>query len=358
MSTSSTGEKPIVPWPPNDLETVRACPVCGGIDSATLHDGLTDRVFGAAPGAWSLKRCGTCGSGYLDPRPTRASISKAYDGYYTHSTSDHPLVRPIGRVRSALHVALNGYQDARWGTRHERSAPLGRWLIPLIPPLRSAADAQCRHLPAAPAGGGLLLDLGCGNGGFLELARQAGWSVEGLDFDAAAVGAAQTRGLPARLGGIEMLDECHARYDVITLSHVIEHVHDPASLARRLFELLKPGGRLWLETPNLASLGANRYGPNWRGLEPPRHLVLFNRSSLTRLLASTGFRAIKQHWRGMTVFEVFAASEAIAHGQLGTTGSYQGRPPWRAVAAEIQEMLAPSKREFLTFTARKPSPTH
>lgn len=346
--------KMIEPWPSNDLEAVLACPVCGSRAAKPLYDDLTDRVFGAAPGVWSLKRCDTCGSGYLDPRPTRASISEAYKGYYTHSTSDHPLVRPIGRIRSALHAALNSYENVRWGTKRGHAAQLGRWLIPLIPPLRAAADAECRHLPVVAADC-LLLDIGCGNGGFLALAQEAGWSVEGLDFDAAAVATAQSRGLPVQLGGIEILNDYCERYDVITLSHVIEHVHDPVLLMRRLFELLKPGGQLWIETPNLASCGSNDFGRNWRGLEPPRHLVLFNRSSLARLLASTGFQSVKQHWRGMTVFEIFAASEAIANGRLGKDGSYHGRPPWRALIAEIYEMFTPAKREFLTFTARKPT---
>lgn len=354
MSTAPALET-IAPWSPNGFEAVPACPVCGESDAKPLHDGLTDRVFAVAPGTWTLKCCVACGSGYLDPRPTRASISDAYEGYYTHAASDHPLVRPIGWIRSTLYAALKGYENSIWGTQREHAARWGRWLIPLFPPLRTAADAECRHLPAVPAHGGLLLDVGCGNGGFLVLARQAGWSVEGLDFDATAVATARSRDLPVTLGGIDALSAHHERYDVITLSHVIEHVHDPVSFMRQLFDLMKPGGQLWIETPNLASWGSNYFGKNWRGLEPPRHLVLFNRSSLIRLLASTGFRSIKQHWRGLTVFTVFAASEEIAHGNLGANGSYRGHPPWYAMMAEIYEMLAPSKREFLTFTACKPS---
>lgn len=342
-------------WPADDLEVVPSCPVCGEHASMPMYDGLTDNVFGTAPGTWSLKRCMKCASGYLTPRPTPASIDRAYEGYYTHAADDHPLVRPIGRIRSFLHAGINSYHNRHYDTGRSPSSTWGRWVVTLIPSLRSAADAVCRHLPPLPATGGHLLDIGCGNGGFLMLAQEAGWTAEGIDFDAEAVRTAQSRGLTVQLGGIDVLDNRLDRYDVITLSHVIEHVHDPASFLRRLLDLLKPGGTLWLETPNLSSLGSCRFGRAWRGLEPPRHLVLFNRSSLKQLLRSSGFRSLRQHWHGMIVFEMFAASESIARGDSGTMGSYRGRPPWRAMLAELYEMLVPTRREFLTFTARKPS---
>lgn len=340
------------PWPQADLEAVPQCPVCGSAERSLLYKGLTDRVFCVADGAWDLYRCAHCASGYLDPRPTAESIGRAYAGYYTHDAEDHPIVRRKGRIRSLLHDLINGYQNHRYGLQRSPALPVGRWLLPLLPSLRTAADAECRHLPPRPAGGGRLLDVGCGNGGFLLLARQAGWQVEGLDFDAGAVQTARSRGLEVHHGGIEVLDGRSACYDVITLCHVIEHVHDPVATLRRLHALLIPGGVLWLDTPNLASLGAVRFGPHWRGLETPRHL-LFTPSSLTNSLVTAGFSSFKQHWRGMSLFDVYAPSEAIANGGTGLNASHQGRPPLRDVLAELREMAQPARREFLTFSARK-----
>jgi len=344
---------PTRPWPQADLEAVPQCPVCGSAERSLLYKGLTDRVFCVADGAWDLYRCAHCASGYLDPRPTAESIGRAYAGYYTHDAEDHPIVRRKGRIRSLLHDLINGYQNHRYGLQRSPALPVGRWLLPLLPSLRTAADAECRHLPPLPAGGGRLLDVGCGNGGFLLLARQVGWQVEGLDFDAGAVQAARSRGLEVHHGGIEVLDGRSACYDVITLCHVIEHVHDPAATLRRLHALLKPGGVLWLDTPNLASLGAVRFGPHWRDLDPPRHLVLFTPSSLTNSLVAAGFCSLRQHWRGLSLFDVFAPSEAIAGGGTGLNASHQGRPPLRDVLAELREMAQPARREFLTFSARK-----
>lgn len=343
----------IRPWPEVDLESVLLCPVCGDGERALLHEGLTDRVFGVADGTWSLYRCDHCGSGYLDPRPTATSIGRAYAGYYTHEAEDHPIVRRRGWLRTMLHDAINGYQNRRYELNREHASWLGAWLLPLLPSLRSAADAECRHLPSIPANGGRLLDVGCGNGGFLALARQAGWDVEGLDFDAGAVLAARSRGLMVHEGGIDVLDGRDACFDVITLCHVIEHVPDPCAMLRRLHALLKPGGMLWLDTPNLDSLGACHFGANWRGLEPPRHLVLFNASSLCEALHQAGFSAVRSRWRGMSVFDVFAASDAIARHGAAQGASYSGHPPKHAWLAELREMLQPVRREFLTLSVRK-----
>lgn len=340
-------------WPDADIEAVPNCPVCGCAERSLLYAGLTDRVFCVADGEWDLYHCARCASGYLDPRPTPASIGRAYAAYYTHDVEDHPIVRRKGLIRSFLHDSINGYQNRRYGLQRSPASSIGSWLLPVFPSLRTAADAECRHLQPLPPGGGRLLDVGCGNGGFLMLAQQAGWQVEGLDFDAGAVEAARSRGLEVHHGGIELLGERTACYDVITLCHVIEHVHDPIMILRTLHAMLKPGGVLWLDTPNLSSLGAARFGPNWRDLDPPRHLVLFTPSSLVKSLVEAGFRSHKQHWRGMSLFDVFAPSEAIANGQAGINASHQGRPPLRDVLAELREMVQPSRREFLTISARK-----
>jgi len=349
-----TDELELGEWPPEDLEKVPRCPVCGSADRALLHGELTDRVFRVAPGKWSLYRCLMCRSAWLDPRPTPQSLGLAYASYYTHDVGDHPIVRRLGPLRTLLHDALNGYMNSRYGLSREPALSLGRWLIPLFPSLRAAADADCRHMPRPPNGGGLLLDVGCGNGRFLKLASEMGWGVEGIDLDPIAAETAQTRGFSVRCGTIDVLDDASERYDVITLSHVIEHVYDPLGLLRDLYRLLKPGGRLWLETPNLDSLGHARFGPAWRDLDPPRHLVLFNPESLARLIQLAGFNKTRKRWHGLVVYSVFAESEAIKENRDTLSASRNGRPPVGDLLAECMEAIDPRKQEFITVVACKP----
>ncbi len=340
-------------WPPEELEKVPLCPVCGSADRALLHGELTDRVFRVAPGKWSLYRCLMCRSAWLDPRPTPESLGMAYASYYTHDASDHPVVRRLGPLRTLLHDALNGYMNYRYGLSRKPAISRGRWLIPLLPSLRAAADTDCRHMPRPPNDGGLLLDVGCGNGRFLKLASEMGWVVEGIDLDPIAVETARTLGFSVRCGTIEVLNDASERYDVITLSHVIEHVYDPLGLLRDLCRLLKPGGVLWLETPNLNSLGHARFGPAWRGLEPPRHLVLLNPESLTDLIKRAGFSKQKHLWHGLVSFHVFSESsnlienskEKFGYGKVATF-------VYRALI-ELIEWLFVGRREFVTLCAKK-----
>lgn len=336
-------------WPEGGLELVQQCPICGSEQRTLLYDGLTDRVFRTAPGRWTLYQCISCGSAYLDPRPNQATIGLAYGSYYTHEGQDHPTIRRIGPLRTLLHDWLNGYMNARYGLKRQPASALGRWMIPLFPPLRAAADTECRHLPRPPAGSGALLDVGCGNGRFLMLAQEIGWNAEGIDLDSKAVETARQRGLAVCQGGIEILSEEQEKYDVITLSHVIEHVPDPLNLLRSIYRLLKPGGSLWLETPNLASLGHQRFRENWRDLDPPRHLVLFTSDSLHQALGKVGFEIIEQYWRGMVLYAIFAASEAITRKDNVSYATRGGKPPISDLIAEAKEMLIPNQREFLTF---------
>lgn len=340
-------------WPEDGLEPVSECPVCGSGERSLLYDGLTDRVFRVATGVWTLYRCESCGCAWLDPRPTQDSIGMAYASYYTHDPADQPVVRRKGVLRRFLHDAVNDYRNRRYGLNWGSGHGLGRVIVPLIPPLRAAIDAECRHLPRPPADGGRLLDVGFGNGGFLKLATEMGWNAEGVDFDPKAVAVASARGLNVRCVTAGQLQDEYDKYDVITLSHVIEHVHDPIGLLRSLYRLLKQGGTLWLETPNLDSLGASRYGRSWRGLEPPRHLVLFNAGSLIKVLKGAGFLEVRQVWRGMVVFGIFAQSDAIKSGRPMNLASRGGRPTMGDIIGEVSEMFSRHKREFITLQAVK-----
>ncbi len=343
----------IKPWPADGLEHVAHCPVCGNAQRELLYNDLTDRVFHVAPGTWTLYRCTQCASAYLDPRPNAATIGLAYEQYYTHTAEDAPEALPKNPLVRQLHAWINDYLNARYGLARTPAGLRGRWLVPLVPSFKAKADTKMRHLPRPPTEGGRLLDVGFGNGGFLKLATEMGWNAEGIDFDPKAVETARARGLNVRCASAADLSAQNEQFDIITLSHVLEHVHDPITLLKELYRLLKPGGLLWLETPNLDSLGAKRFGRNWRDLDPPRHLVLFNTDSLRNSLARTGFGQISQHWNGMVLFSIYAQSAAIARGQYGQEAVRQVMPSLAAILAELRGIIQPINREYITFIAKK-----
>lgn len=316
MTTSTVGT-----WPQDQLERLGACPVCQGTDRAPAYVALADKLFHCSADTWTLQACTTCGTHYLDPRPDAASISRAYVNYHTHVTSAAPAEsadRAPERkgLRRAVHALANGYRNARWGTSFQPAWPVGRHLVPCIPPVRDALVDQMRNLPAAPGPRARLLDVGCGNGEFLQLAALAGWQVEGTDFDPAAVETARAAGIRVAHGGLELVQGMPPlSFDWITLSHVLEHVHDPLAWLRELQRILRPGGTLWLQTPNVGSIGHARFRENWRGLEPPRHLTLWTLDTLTRQLLGAGFRQVQAAPTPMVrALDMYANSQALKDG--------------------------------------------
>ncbi|WP_164844438.1 class I SAM-dependent methyltransferase [Azoarcus sp. DN11] len=340
-------------WPIDGLERVQSCPVCGSPRRRQLYSGLTDKAFRCSSGRWDLYQCGECQSAYLDPRPTPATIGLAYAKYFTHAESlsaDTEHLSGLHRIRRAL---ANGYRNHRFGTELQPASRLGIVAAMLLPGQRKLIDAERRGVPSARPGM-RLLDVGCGNGEFLALARSAGWAVVGVEPDRKAVAVARSRGIDVREGGLETLDPATESFYGITLNHVIEHVHEPLEVLRRCHALLKPGGWIWLETPNIEAQGHERYGSAWRGLEPPRHLVIFTWASLILALEEAGFQAIeKQPYRPLCA-NVFAASEAIAKDESPSTASHLSKQARRAAKAmERKARNDPKLREFVTIKAWK-----
>ena len=345
-------------WPPDSLEHLGRCPVCQSADRKVLHTGLTDRLFNCAPGIWTLHRCGACACAYLDPRPDPQSIGLAYSQYFTHDNSDTPSTSaPPTRqgLRAWLRAGLKGYCNARWGMALTPANAWGRWWVPLVVPLRSWQVAHLRHLPRQlPRPRATLLDVGCGNGEFLAMARAAGWQVQGVDFDPLAVASAHKRGLNVRQGGLEQVAHQTAYYDRITCSHVIEHVHDPVQWLQDMVKLLRPGGTLWLQTPNIDSLGHRIFGADWRGLEPPRHLAIFKTHTLLQQFTRMGLTPRLRRLPILSAMALHATSDALRRGQCAT------RPlrltellRMHYLAPALQQAWSVKHAEFITVTATK-----
>ena len=136
---------------------------------------------------------------------------------------------------------------------------------------------------------GKALDVGCGVGMHMELLRSKGMEVEGLDANPIAVEIARRRGLRVFLGGLEEARYPDNEFDVLLMSHVIEHVPSPADLLREAWRILRPAGRLCITCPNFDFLLRPLFGSAWKRWHPPFHLYHFTSATLGRLLEETGF---------------------------------------------------------------------
>jgi SAM-dependent methyltransferase len=234
-----------------------------------LYEGLQDNLF-SAPGTWSLKKCRSerCGVVWLDPMPAADDLFQAYRDYYTHGNDSarSPLFK---FAKSLYRLAVDSFL-----------------LIAGVPIERKRAELMF----LGDRSPGTILDIGCGQGTFLAVMAKRGWSVMGVDFDIEAVAAARRlHGIDVRVGTVNTVVDSGNKFDVVTASHVIEHVPDPLEFLMQCRELLRPGGCVVLRTPNVDSLGHRRYGRSWRGLESPRHLHLFTVGALEACGKRAGF---------------------------------------------------------------------
>lgn len=351
MPAGGAGEPPGRLSPVSALPTVRveSCPVCGSEGRRRLHSGLRDRVFGVAPGMWDLHACTSCGSAFLDPRPADEAIGSLYASYYTHEPP-RPNLEPAGKLARRLRALRNGHIDARLGYRAEPSSSLGA-ALGALPPARALFERAVRSLPAA----GRVLDVGCGHGLWVAEIAALGWEARGIDLDERAVQAGRAAGLDLEVATLAQHAARHAgTYDAVTLSHVIEHLPDPRAALADVRALLRPGGRVWIATPNLAAQGHRRFGPDWVHLDPPRHLVLFRGSSLPAALTDAGLNDVEVQAAVPGALEAARISHGVATGVVPAQDA--ARPPAavlaRAALDELAGQLDRSRAEELVVTAR------
>ena len=282
-----------------------ACFSCGA-PGEPLYADLDDRLFGTS-GSWSFRRCGnsTCGLLWLDPMPLEEDIHKAYVSYYTHALRQGNG----GLLRQLFDSAKRGYLANQYG--YTAGVGMAARLLGLLPwfyPGRPAElDFSVMWLQAGARG--RLLDVGAGSGWLVEHMNSLGWQAEGLDFDPQSV--ASARGLVFHQGGLPQLNFPAAAFDAVTMSHCIEHVHDPLAWLVEVRRILKPGRRLVIATPNSDSFEHRFFQADWRGLEPPRHLHLFNCAAMATLMQRAGFTKFRVFTSIRDANGTFIASRAI-----------------------------------------------
>jgi 2-polyprenyl-3-methyl-5-hydroxy-6-metoxy-1,4-benzoquinol methylase len=287
------------------------CYLCG-TRGERLYSNIPDRLFGT-PGDWNFDRCPASGCGliWLDPIPTEDDIGKAYATYYTHDDAQPAW---SGRLSKLWRVSKSSYLAQRFGCRSEISLPLRLMAaapIYLVRSLREPIDFPLKYFAERK---GRLLEVGCGAGDTLKLAADMGWQAEGIDVDSRAVINARNKGLTVHLGQLADQRFREESFDLVLMNHVIEHVHDPLALLRECRRVLRDQGRLLIFTPNTESWGHQRLAVDWMGLDPPRHLMVFNARTLSRMASDEGFTQMRHSTTTRSTAFLFTISRL-----LGTT---------------------------------------
>ena len=157
-----------------------------------------------------------------------------------------------------------------------------------------------------------VLDVGCGLGQFVEVANKSGWKAEGLELSEGAVDFARRHGLAVRNLDFFSEEIKPNSYDLVTLFEVIEHVPNPAEFVRRAEEVVRPGGLVYLTTPNFASIDRFLLGKHWEIIHR-EHLTYFTSRTLHSMVKRTScFEILHFETRNMSM----AALRALGLGLI------------------------------------------
>lgn len=230
------------------------CYICGGKEAHLIkHESV-----------WDVVQCDSCSFVYVTPLPGEQFLYQHYQTYLPASDAH------IAQWRTMM------------GSIFQRSL--------------DAIEARRSHDK------GTLLDIGCGYGFFLELARQGGWDVYGLEPCAHARAHAELKSLNVASEDLFTRAYKNEMFDVITLFYVLEHLPDPLKYLKEINRILKPGGLLLVRVPHTTPLVrflAMFRIPN-RLYDVPSHLSDFSPSTIALALEKTGFNEIHTFPGGAT----------------------------------------------------------
>jgi len=268
-------------------EEVMVCPLCDSRQSDFLLSNI-DRCYGL-PGRFGLIRCLNCRLVRLSPRPRLDEIGFYYPAEEYYAYQDPGVVQNrlgLGGLRDSIRKMVLHHRFGYPLTLHRSGDIIAGFLSPAF--FNQASYGLGDRFPCYVENGSAL-DIGCGSGGFLNLLKSNGWSVKGVDLSPDAARAAkQNFDIDVFVGNVEDAGLEHESFDYVRMNHSIEHVPDPVRTLRFAGELLKPGGKMYIETPNIGSENFRRFREYWMPLETPRHLFLFDPDTLRKAVSTAG----------------------------------------------------------------------
>lgn len=137
-----------------------------------------------------------------------------------------------------------------------------------------------------------IIDVGAGDGHFIETAKIAGWEAYATEFDDRAVELCRQKGVHVEQGKLDASKYPSAFFDVIFSSEVLEHINNPVEEIRNFNKILRKGGVVYITTPNLNSLSFRFLKHKWNIFHYPEHLCYYTPKTLEKLFTDNGFRKV------------------------------------------------------------------
>lgn len=229
------------------------CDLCGADNPEVIFEGK-DRLH-KLPGTFPVVMCRECRLIYVNPRPDSQTLSYYYPNEYSPYDQGRGL---IGYLKKTLR--------------------------------NIEAKRIARRIPKA----GRVLEVGCAAGDLLVPLSARGLYAAGIEMSPhAATVARETHGLSVHTGTLFDANFEKGSFDAVVMRHVVEHFPSPRQALQEAACFLKPGGQLFVTTPNVDSVDCRLFGPYWYAYDPPRHLVVFSKNTLERMLKEAGFDLIQ-----------------------------------------------------------------
>lgn len=263
------------------LESVKSCPLCEGESFSHWSYGK-DILYAIAKNRYEYVSCQQCNFVFLKERYLEDNVGSLYSEEYDpyNDRVDSKL-----KNNDIATIVSPGLLSRKF------NKVMGSVLKKLF---KDQLKIKLDEVFVKRIHGKTLLDFGCGSDAFLNRARDNGWLTTGMDFNeqsVAAVIASGHRGVHYQNEDVWSSIEDNS-LDVIRLNHVIEHLYHPIDVLVQLRKKLRDGGVLYMSTPNVEGVSANKFKSFWWGMDCPRHVMLYSPGTMEQLIRKSNYSDI------------------------------------------------------------------
>jgi 2-polyprenyl-3-methyl-5-hydroxy-6-metoxy-1,4-benzoquinol methylase len=149
-----------------------------------------------------------------------------------------------------------------------------------------------------------IMDVGCGIGYFLEVAKERGWEVFGTEFTDEAVEICRGKGISMQQGVLDVGNYDAGSFDVVASFEVLEHINNPQEEIEKFFQLLRPGGLVYLTTPNFNAFNRYYLKEKYNVITYPEHLSYYTPKTLKAVFRHAGFKTWRFKSTGLSITRI------------------------------------------------------
>ncbi len=252
---------------------LESCPCCGAAGQHSFSG--VDLMFPNEE-SYDYAECESCQAVYLTPMPDSTAIQSFYP-------SEYSVYKPLKSKVAKISFAERAVLSSRYNYSHLGGGALNALIGRLL--------GMFKYTDSVPfVDRGVALDVGCGNGKYIQKLNVLGWDAQGVDFSQDAVNACLEADINARCGSLVEAGFPDNYFDLISIRHVVEHLDDPKALLTEASRILKPGGSLLIRTPNCLAAGRKIFPECWYADDVPRHTVLFSPQTLDGICSKLGLK--------------------------------------------------------------------